>query len=40
MVVEHSKELEEYNKLCEYTNAVLNDFNVETVTRNDMYDLV
>lgn len=38
-VVEHGKELEEYNKLCEYTNAILRDFNVETATRNDIYDL-
>lgn len=39
-VVEHGKELEEYDKLCQYTNTVLNDFDVETATRNDMYDLV
>lgn len=39
-VAEHGKELEEYDKLCQYTNAVLNDFDVETATRNDMYDLV
>lgn len=37
-VVEHGRELEEYDKLCKYTNAVLNNFNIETATRNDMYD--
>lgn len=39
-VVEHGKELEEYDKLCKYTNAILSDFNAETATRNDIYDLV
>lgn len=35
-VVEHDKKLEEYDKLCQYTNAVLNNFDAEIATRNDM----